>query len=275
MHQPCVLISGELCRVTWQSFSLLLMFSPVSSPSVALMVEAEGLIRPSIKVVYAVETIVLMSSIKDPLIAWCCQWKNSVCQNPVQYTKNNEYLLRAKPAVLTVHAVDFRDIPSSIPTTTDSWDMPLYEAFPALVPHQWINLIPLTFLTKSLCILHQRGLATGHWETEVTVRMRNFTVTDNSIRVVFSNLQMHAFSKTRWFVLSSYLCPSCRYRWGGSCKEHHSTGHPHARSSLHNPHQRRRSCQAGLASSFHIAKIRVRWVRHVDGYFVLSRTYIS
>lgn len=75
---------------------------------------------------------------------------------------NNVYLLRATLAVLTVHAADFRDIPSSIPTTTDSWDVPLNKACPALVPHQRVDLISLTLLTKGMCILHQRGLATGH-----------------------------------------------------------------------------------------------------------------
>lgn len=70
------------------------------------MVKAEGLIWPLLEVVDAVETIVLMSSNEGPLII---RW---------------------------VHAVDFRDIPPSIPTTTDSWDMPLNKACAALIPHQ-------------------------------------------------------------------------------------------------------------------------------------------
>ena len=71
-------------------------------------------------------------------------------------------LLRVILSVLTVHAGNFRAIPSSIPTTTDSWDVPLNKACPALVPHQRVDLIPLTHLTKGTCILHQRGLVAGH-----------------------------------------------------------------------------------------------------------------
>ncbi len=54
------------------------MFSPVSPCPVALLVKAEGLLWPSLEVVDAVETIVLMSSDKGPLIARCCQRKNHI-----------------------------------------------------------------------------------------------------------------------------------------------------------------------------------------------------
>lgn len=67
-----------------------------------------------------------------------------------------------KILVLTIHAGDFRDIPLSAPTTTDNWDMPLNKAFPALVSDERVDLISRTLLTKSTCILHQRGLVTGH-----------------------------------------------------------------------------------------------------------------
>ncbi len=71
-------------------------------------------------------------------------------------------LLRAVFAVLTVYAGDFRDIPMSIPTTTDSWDVPLNKACATLVPHQRVDLISFTLRTKHSCIFHQRRLATGH-----------------------------------------------------------------------------------------------------------------
>ena len=80
----------------------------------------------------------------------------------VRDTQDNLYLLRAILVVLTVIAGDFRVIPPSIPTTTDSWDVPLNEACPALVPHQRVDLIPLTLFAKGSCILHQRGLITDH-----------------------------------------------------------------------------------------------------------------
>lgn len=45
------------------------MFSPVSPSSVERMLKADGLLWPSLEVVDAVETIVLMSSDEGPLIA--------------------------------------------------------------------------------------------------------------------------------------------------------------------------------------------------------------
>lgn len=77
-HQPCVLVLGKLRHVTWQSLSLLLMFSPVSLSPVALIVKADGLIWPSLEVVDAVETTVMMFSDKGPLITWCCQRNNHI-----------------------------------------------------------------------------------------------------------------------------------------------------------------------------------------------------
>lgn len=44
------------------------MFSPVSLSPVALIVKADGLIWPSLEVVDAVETTVMMFSDKGPLI---------------------------------------------------------------------------------------------------------------------------------------------------------------------------------------------------------------
>lgn len=73
--------------------------------------------------------------------------------------------------VLTVHAGDFRAIPSPVPTTANSRDVPLNKACLALVSHQRVDLIPLTLFTKGICILHQRGLVTGHWEEEVTITL--------------------------------------------------------------------------------------------------------
>lgn len=73
--QACVLVSWKQCHRTWQSLSLPLMFSPVSPSPVALMVKAEGVLLPSLEIVDAVETIVLMSSDKSPLIARCCRRK--------------------------------------------------------------------------------------------------------------------------------------------------------------------------------------------------------
>lgn len=60
--------SRHLCHVAWPLRPLLLVLSPVSSSPVALLVKAEGLVRPSLEVVDAVETIVLMFSDKGPLI---------------------------------------------------------------------------------------------------------------------------------------------------------------------------------------------------------------
>lgn len=76
--------------------------------------------------------------------------------------QNNAYPLRAVFAILTIHTGNFGGIPLSIPSTTDSWDMPLNKACPALVPHQRVDLVSLTLLAKGTCILHKRGLATGH-----------------------------------------------------------------------------------------------------------------
>lgn len=51
------------------SVSLLLVSSRVSSPPVALIVKADGPIWPSLEIVDAVETTVVMLSDKSPLIA--------------------------------------------------------------------------------------------------------------------------------------------------------------------------------------------------------------
>lgn len=82
--------------------------------------------------------------------------------------QSNVSLLRATVCVLTVHAADFWDIPSSIPTTTDSWDMSLNKAYTALVPHQRVDLIPFTCLPKGTCILYHRRLTTGHCKPDET-----------------------------------------------------------------------------------------------------------
>lgn len=130
----CVFSSPGSCAtvLTRQSVSLPHMFSSVSPSSIALMMKAEGVILPVFEVVDAVETIVLMSSDKCPLIA---RW---------------------------IHAGYFRDIPSSVATATNSWDMPLNKARPALVPHQRVDFIPLTLLPEGTCIFYQRRLTTSH-----------------------------------------------------------------------------------------------------------------
>jgi len=94
----------------------------------------------------------------DLLTQWQCGSKPYTGQD----TQNNVYLLRAINVLLTVHTGDFRDVPMSIPTTTDGWDVPLYKACSALVPHERVDLIPLPLFTKGSCVLHQRGLVTGH-----------------------------------------------------------------------------------------------------------------
>lgn len=127
----------------------------------------------------------------------------------------------------------------------------------------WIKPVRHWYLTSELISYRSRVFpkerafsTTGGWlqatanQTRQRHLIRNFTGT----------MGLHFYPKKIWkwifclFVF--YLCPSCRWKWGGSCKEHHSTDHPHAISSPHSPRQQRRSCQAGWASSFHIAIIR-------------------
>lgn len=175
---------------------------------------------------------------------------DNVCQSAIQWEQHRTstcWIL----AVLTIHAGNFRDIPSPIPTTTDNWDVPLNKACLTLVPHERVDFISLTLPTKSACVLHQRGLVTGHWETKVTIMWK--------LRLgligIFTSLNLCIQLRNDLCEQYLYLCPSCRWRWGGSCMEHHSTGRPHAISLQHNPHQKWRSCQAGWVSSFHIAEI--------------------
>lgn len=41
--------------------------------------------------------------------------------------------------------------------------MALDVSFLALVPHKRVDFVSLALLSKGACVLHQRGLAAGHW----------------------------------------------------------------------------------------------------------------
>lgn len=83
---------------------------------------------------------------------------------------------------------------------------------------------------------------------------------------------------------SPYLFPSCRCRWGGNCREHHSTGHSHAKWSQHSLLLQKRSCLAGWASNSHIA-IKVEredkhstvrgWHDYFSGYLIGMNSAIA
>lgn len=169
--------------------------------------------------------------------------------------------LSKRAAMLTIHAGDFRDVPLSVAKTTDGGNVPLDEARPTLVPDQGVDLISVPFLPKSTCIFHQGGLTAGHWGTQQSDKgiSRGF-----SQRIWREDLCIFGciflFYVELIFV---YLCPFCRWKWGGSCKVHHSTGRPRAISSQHSPRQWWRSCRAGWASSSHIAETRFKNMMYV------------
>lgn len=67
---------------------------------------------------------------------------------------------------LTIHACNFRHIPSSIPLATYGWNMTLDETIFAVISNKGINLITRFHLPKGLCIFYNRRLTTGNWKED-------------------------------------------------------------------------------------------------------------
>lgn len=64
---------------------------------------------------------------------------------------------------LTSYAADLGDVPVSVAAATDGGKVPLDESPLTLVPHQSVYFVPLAHLSKGARVLHDGGLAAGHW----------------------------------------------------------------------------------------------------------------
>lgn len=67
---------------------------------------------------------------------------------------------------LTIHACNFRHIPSSIPLAAYGWNMTLDETIFAVISNKGVNLITRFHLPKGLCIFYNRRLTTGNWKED-------------------------------------------------------------------------------------------------------------
>lgn len=157
----CYRLGPALGPVTRLSLSPLPEPGSVSLCPVAGIAKDEAFLRPPPEIVDAVEAAVVMLPDVAPLVTRRCRRKET-CQ--LALTGGQRALSRCDQlAALTSYAGDLGEVPASVPTATDGRGVPLDESFLTLVPHERVDLVSLALLSKGARVLHQRGLAAGHW----------------------------------------------------------------------------------------------------------------